>query len=647
MLERLVFLVVTTLVWEHAHTLVAYDCEREGNNFTTVSLVDVASCTTQLSTLNETEMIIQVLQKKESTSTTVYHCSVNVKLLITRCSTWEDAQMVEGGYDEYLMTPSYEECQKMHRYGEIQLTSDKRITGVKINQSLTFTETLAGSIDKDGNCEGSYYHRGSRSWNDVIVSAKVTVVLRQSRGQVFLDDDLIKLDTGVSCKYSYQSCSDFLQGYATWPLEVTRDCTPTTYDVLYQGRAIKSFILDENDNSPSIIYTIKSDDALFALMITKSAQICHLSQVYQTEHPKLLIQESRQDYFYFKKQSIDVKNMDMFLYINSKFVYVERHIRTQLMSLAANTHRHRCELERELLRTQLSLAKISPTDFAYVYMKGPGYTASLTGETIRLIKCTPVAVYKRPTHQTCYDELPVTYKNRSVFMTPRTHILVSMGIEVTCSSVMGVMYKLENSWFHVYPSAVAARDPYILTPKQQSDWKYEDPGNLAEKGVYFESDMDTLRKQLLYPSSRMAIENIIARSVMSDSVDLQNTKFINLIPENELVQKVKNGWQKTWTFMTAFGQISAGVLGFFIIGKIIKFCIDTIMHGLSLRTHYDNKWVLCASFWDSVTSYLISRKFPASTAPSAPPSVHSPYAPITEDLKCMEEEPSIAPFKIV
>lgn len=38
----------------------------------------------------------------------------------------------------------------------------------------------------------------------------------------------------------------------------------------------------------------------------------------------------------------------------------------------------KCELERNLLQTQLGVAEFSPIAFAYVRMKVPGYTANMT-----------------------------------------------------------------------------------------------------------------------------------------------------------------------------------------------------------------------------------------------------------------------------
>jgi len=49
-------------------------------------------------------------------------------------------------------------------------------------------------------------------------------------------------------------------------------------------------------------------------------------------------------------------NLDMFTYVNSKFVYVERHIRNQIATLYQDIILQKCELEKQVIQNTLSLA---------------------------------------------------------------------------------------------------------------------------------------------------------------------------------------------------------------------------------------------------------------------------------------------------
>ena len=74
--------------------------------------------------------------------------------------------------------------------------------------------------------------------------------------------------------------------------------------------------------------------------------------------------------------------MDIFTYVNSKFVYVERHIRTEMTRLYRDVMLQRCTLEREVFKNTLALATHAPDEFAFQLMKRPGYTTviKLKGE---------------------------------------------------------------------------------------------------------------------------------------------------------------------------------------------------------------------------------------------------------------------------
>lgn len=57
-------------------------------------------------------------------------------------------------------------------------------------------------------------------------------------------------------------------------------------------------------------------------------------------------------------------NLDLFKYINSKFVYIERHLRIQVNNLYINLVTEKCEIERKVIQNFLSLASLSPDEFA-------------------------------------------------------------------------------------------------------------------------------------------------------------------------------------------------------------------------------------------------------------------------------------------
>jgi len=133
-------------------------------------------------------------------------------------------------------------------------------------------------------------------------------------------------------------------------------------------------------------------------------------------HSKLLIFETSPENRVFSKQ-YRPENLDIFTYMNSKFVYVEKHVRTQISQLYRNVFQQQCNLEQRVLKNGLALATHSPDVFAYHIMQGPGYMALLAGEVIHIVKCVPVEV-RLAQVQECYDQLPVIRDNKTLFLTP-------------------------------------------------------------------------------------------------------------------------------------------------------------------------------------------------------------------------------------
>jgi len=155
-----------------------------------------------------------------------------------------------------------------------------------------------------------------------------------------------------------------------------------------------------------------------------------------------------------------VNNFDIFTYVNSKFTFVEKHVKTQLTQLYRDMMEQKCALEKQILQNALSLSSIAPDEMAHRIMKAPGYTA---GEVIHLIKCIPVECRARQT-ENCYIELPVTHGNTSAFLLPGSRILTT-GTPRDCSEFLPIMYRLHGTWYRLMPRPVkSVNHPIVDAP---------------------------------------------------------------------------------------------------------------------------------------------------------------------------------------
>ena len=107
--------------------------------------------------------------------------------------------------------------------------------------------------------------------------------------------------------------------------------------------------------------------------------------------------------------------MDIFTYVNTKSIYVERHIRTEINKLYHDVLTQRCILELQVFRNTLTLVTESQDKFVYHLMKGPGYMSEIAGEVAHIVKFIPVEVKYRKTEE-FYLQLPILGVNQSFFL---------------------------------------------------------------------------------------------------------------------------------------------------------------------------------------------------------------------------------------
>uniref|UniRef100_A0A182NN01 Uncharacterized protein n=1 Tax=Anopheles dirus TaxID=7168 RepID=A0A182NN01_9DIPT len=66
-------------------------------------------------------------------------------------------------------------------------------------------------------------------------------------------------------------------------------------------------------------------------------------------------------------------------------------------------------------------------------------------------------------------------------------------------------------------------------------------------------------------------------------------------------------WSKLAVWSAWLGNATSTALGIYIIVRVVKFTVDTLIHGKILYDIYGLGWQLMASFWDSLTNFLSHR----------------------------------------
>ncbi|XP_043277259.1 uncharacterized protein [Venturia canescens] len=486
----MVRLLLGFLLLQEASALLGYDCAGPNLNITTISLNNVGECNVPINAPIPRETYIQLLQLSDFSHVEVVQCRVEIDRTIYYCGMSSHVSVVQNGRQIYLHELDERGCRKLQETGILQLSPSSIITGLRKNSTTDRAILLGGSLTNSGSCQGTQYSDAFGNWNGVVIQATVKITLTNYMAEVNLVNNKIILQSGTQCYLSDGTCLDVEGNSAFWITEPADSCQFNRYDVLFEGIAHKQQNPDSATNNPDV-FSLTTHETTFALAAKSMKHICGYNLV-RTEHPKLYILETQKGRTFAQKKQIPVNNLDIFSYMNSKFIYVEKHIRTQIQNLYRDVVLQRCNLERQVIQNALNTAPLFPEKFATTIMKAHGYMAVVLGEVAHIIKCTPVDCSIRRTKE-CYNELPVTYRNESRYLSPISKVLLKAGTQIECDPLLPALYNIDSNWYRFSPQGVPAQTPQELHPTAHPSWNYNPIGDLAVSGIYTVEEINQLR----------------------------------------------------------------------------------------------------------------------------------------------------------
>lgn len=605
--HHIVYVIACVLVFlPSAFSIIGYDCNHQNKNVTHLSLANIAECNMKLDEVVEEVVDIQLLQVSNIMKVHVQQCKVEVTRTIVVCGGWISyTKSVAGGVSNYVEKISKTDCEAMNKYKEYTVAPGRRVSSLRLNGTTTSTIVSVGRLQTDGKCVGGLFTVGPNTYEDVVVQLSLKITLEDYYTDVVLDEDAILLRSLRKYPFKDGECMDPDGGSTYWDYVDTPDCLTTQYDVLYEGPANKTYVLREGKASMNI-YTVAWGDSLFSLGVLRDISVCRFNG-FQTEHPKLVIVPKTMKEYLFKKRPITSGNSDLFTYMNSKFVYLEKHLSRQMKDMYADLMRHKCELERELLETQLVIGMMHPMQFARLIQKKPGFIAIIAGEAIHLIECQPVEVSFRQAEE-CYSELPVLYNNQSYFLTPHNHILVTIGSQQKCSTMLSSLWIMGGKWWSVSPYMTQVKPPQVITPSSSPTWEYENPGDLAVQGILPYSKLKELNSMITLQGNRYGIEHSIVAGSQDPLLNArQGISMDGFISDARITAGVTSFYEKSKSLFWSFSTYSAGVFGAVMILKGIKILIDSLIQGHILFEVFGWSWRLLFSCWDVMTACFLYR----------------------------------------
>ena len=157
-------------------------------------------------------------------------------------------------------------------------------------------------------------------------------------------------------------------------------------------------------------------------------------------------------------------------HIITKFDYYQYTNFRKLQLSIINTKEQNCELERSLKITQLAYSCLSPKLAGFLLTNNRSIFLETIGNIAWLYHC-PKFCSPLQVMDTCYDRIPVLYKNKVRFIDPVSRQTFTTAKQQPSNNKQKNLFQLDiennNSWIELTPSIPQVTGPALFTPSNQ------------------------------------------------------------------------------------------------------------------------------------------------------------------------------------
>ena len=109
-----------------------------------------------------------------------------------------------------------------------------------------------------------------------------------------------------------------------------------------------------------------------------------------------------------------------------------------------------CQSRRETAFVRLEAIAGADNPYSLLQVFGRGHTIAKSGAVAYVTRCQPVEVLPRVSSN-CTEEIPVTWRNSSLFVDPISFVLKTAASPTRCNDIAPPRWNIAGKWYCAYP----------------------------------------------------------------------------------------------------------------------------------------------------------------------------------------------------
>ena len=593
----------------NAANLMAYDCTDEDVQVTRFNAHNVEKCIKDTDEINIYHREVQVIQEKKRETIKVFHCFLSKISLLSHCGVFSHISLVAGGLSRQLIKISASECRDIHVTNKYKYAGTD-ILELKSNTTKDVNINEIGVINSDASCQGVKIEKGGITYENAIMVSTITITLEDYFTTIDTKTQEVFFEDGTTCQVNDGQCFSTTKGMSFWDFDINNKCDKTAKDILYEGPAVISSQekIEKKENLLiGDVVTIETKEKLMTLEIVNTDHMCY-QIMYKTDFSRISVIIKSPIYgFYFEKSNhIIPENLDLPMYLNAKFYYMAKNFESQIRNLHREVKYASCQASRDNILNKLQLARQQEVSYSHILTGEKGYMTMLSGDTFISVKCTPILAEIRKT-ETCHKNLPVSYKNKSMYIETNGRVLTMNAAEIPCTQLAPAVFHIaQNTWISAGKYMNYAKKPLTLKPNLYvQDLKFQDIKKYMAAGIYSNDQLEAFSEFVRHPGKRKSANNYITETIIKNQGTNDNFHITNILSPEELTNLKNSFLKEAEEKLLKFGALMGAITGFILIIQIIRYLISVIINFKFLQATLGSGLHLLASLFTSLTNYVI------------------------------------------